>query len=158
MDQNVTFRRADISDLDLITKFRMEIWDRYGKFKDKKEYKEIFQRNREYFETHFRSDSIIVPIYQDSKSKKIIAIGIGVIIQKPVINRENIGLEGYIFNMFTEELYRGQGLATHILKEINLFFKIKEVNKVVLTANENSKNIYKKVGMRNNPDYMELKI
>lgn len=153
---NITYRNADISDLDTITKYRMKLWDSCGKFSSKKEYKEIYNKNREYFKNHFREESIIIPIYQTPITRKIIAMGIGVIIQKPVINWDNMGQEGYIFNMFTEDAYRGKGLATNILKEINLFFKMKNVNKVTLTANENSKNIYQKEGMKPNPDYMEI--
>lgn len=155
MDMKLIY--GDITHVEMITSYRMKLWDDVGKFKSQDEFDQIYKLNKEYFTEHFVSGKIVVPMYLDSEDN-IISIGIGVIIQKPIVNMENLGLEGFIFNMYTEEQYRKQGLATSILSEIYTFFKKKKVVKVSLDSNSNSINMYKKYGMKENNYYLEQKI
>lgn len=158
MIKHLKMVNASIKHVDLLTDYRMKLWKDAGKFKSPNEFEHIYNLNKEYFINHFESDRIIAPIFLDPSDGSIVSIGIGVIVIKPIVNLENMGLEGYIFNMHTEESYRCKGLATKILNEIFQFFKEKQVFKVSLNANESSFNLYKKMGMKANQFHLELKL
>lgn len=147
---------ATIEDIELICSYRMRLWDDAGKFKDLDEYNQVNQLNKEYFEEQFSNNSIFVPIIYKPGTKDIISIGIGVILKKPVINLEDTGLEGYIFNMHTESDYRKKGLSTSILNELVKYFKTRNVNKISLNSNDLSFNLYDRNGFLSNKYYQEL--
>lgn len=147
---------ATIEDIELICSYRMRLWNDAGKFKDLDEYNQVNQLNKEYFEEQFSNNSIFVPIIYKPGTKDIISIGIGVILKKPVINLEDTGLEGYIFNMHTESDYRKKGLSTSILNELVKYFKTRNVNKISLNSNVLSFNLYDRNGFLSNKYYQEL--
>lgn len=154
---DLNYRLCTTEDIELITSYRMKLWKVAGKFSGEEEYNDIYNHNRNYFKDKFEKDRIVVPAYFD-RENRIAAIGIGVIIEKPVINWENRGLEGYIFNMNTDEKFRRRGLASSIVDDIISFFKDRRVKKVSLTSNNNSFSLYKQKGMVTNSFYQEIVI
>lgn len=158
MSNKIKLVKADESHIELITTYRMKLWKEAGKFSSNEEYNDLFKRNREYFKNNFKNKSIVVPMYINNKDYSIVSIGMGAVLQKPLVNWDNMGLEGYIFNMYTDAKYRGQGLATTILNEIFEYFKESNVNKVNLISNQKSFSLYKKSGMCINNFYQEINL
>lgn len=156
MNKTLELVKADESHIELITRFRMKLWKDAGKFSSDKEYNDLFKKNREYFKENFKNNSIVVPMYINKVDDSVAAIGVGVIIQKPLINWSNMGLEGHIFNMYTDINFRGRGLATSILREIFSYFKELNVNKVSLISNSDSFSLYNKNGININSFYQEI--
>jgi ribosomal protein S18 acetylase RimI-like enzyme len=129
--------------LDIIIKLRLELWKELGKISDLKEYDFLYNKNIEYFEKKFKENSIRISTLQN-KHDEIISIGIGIIIDKPPVNYEDLGREGYIFNMNTKSNLRNKGYGTIILNDLIDFFKTQNIKRVTLNANEKSFNFYKK--------------
>lgn len=155
--KNLKLINGNIKDIDQITKYRMKLWDDAGKFSSSKEYDDLYIKNREYLTENLKGGKIVIPMFVDD-DKNIVSIGIGVILQKPPVNWDNSGLEGYIFNMYTDINYRNRGLSKNIMDEIFLFFQQSNVTTVNLTSNKNSFKLYEKYGMKTNQFYQEIKI
>ncbi len=66
--------------------------------------------------------------------------------------------KGYITNMFTEEKYRGQGIATYLLKKLVVEAGKSGVSKLWLGASEMGKPVYKKFGFKETDEWLELNI
>lgn len=144
---------AQKKDLKEISRFRTQIWLDYGVIK-KEDFKKIEKMNLLYFRKMFRNKRIHIPMFKNP-DREILSIGIGIILEKPPVNFEKNGMEGYIFNMFTQEEYRGKGLATVVLEEIMKFFRDAGIKKVILNSNASSRHLYLKNGFCENEYYLE---
>ncbi len=154
---NLKLIRGNLEHIDGVAKYRMKLWDSVGKFSSKEEYDDLYIRNKNYLIENLKANKIVIPMFIDD-DKNIISIGIGVIIQKPPVNWENSGLEGYIFNMYTEINHRGKGLATTVLDDIFLYFQTQGVKRVNLTSNKKSFKLYEKYGLETDEYYQEIKL
>lgn len=88
----------------------------------------------------------------------IIACGAIIIYDFPPSYTNKTGKKGYITNMFTEEDYRGQGIASGLLK--NLVDEAKElgVSKLWLGASKLGRPVYKKFGFKETDEWLELNL
>ena len=153
---NFILRTANFEDLHRITNLRLKFLQDMGKIKYQEEYRLLYEKNHSYMYDKMKSDKLIIPFFENGIDNEIISIGIGVILDKPPINMDNLGFEGYIFNVCTDEKFRKRGYSTMILNEIINFFRKKDIKNVTLKSNEKSFELYKKNGFNINNYYMEL--
>ncbi|HBD95813.1 MAG: hypothetical protein A2015_01825 [Spirochaetes bacterium GWF1_31_7] len=152
-----SIRRCTKNDIDKIVNLRLKLWNDAGAFSKPKESELMYEPNFTYIKKALNDNTMVIPVIEDDNAE-IIAIGIGVILEKPPINLKNNGKEGYIFNMHTLEKYRGKGLGKLILDDILDFFGTQSVFKVTLNANQEAATFYTRSGFAGNPQYMELRM
>lgn len=152
----ITFKKIGLENIDSVIKLRLDLWKSTGKIKSDDEYSKVYEYNLKYFIDKFKKEEIIICVYEDINKSEIISIGIGSIIDKPPVNLENIGKEGYIYNINTVKEYRQKGYATNILKEIIKYFKEKNIGKITLISNKNSYKLYERKGFKSNIYYQEM--
>ncbi|WP_311775394.1 GNAT family N-acetyltransferase [Nostoc sp. UCD120] len=76
---------------------------------------------------------------------QIVATSSLVFFQRPPYNGNLSGLEAYIMNVYTIPMWRGQGIATALLKEIISFMRATKAKRLWLHATEDGKRIYEKL-------------
>lgn len=77
---------------------------------------------------------------------RLVATAYLLIIEKPANPSLPNGLEGEVLNVFTEQEYRGQGVATRLMKELIEYAKEKKLCRIDLKATEEGYVLYKKLG------------
>ncbi|MEH2042342.1 GNAT family N-acetyltransferase [Nostoc sp.] len=77
---------------------------------------------------------------------QIVATSGLVFFQRPPYNGNLSGLEAYVMNVYTIPMWRGQGIATALLKEIISFVRATEAKRLWLHATEDGKRIYDQLG------------
>lgn len=89
---------------------------------------------------------------------KVIACGAVVFYEFPPSYTNRTGKKAYIANMYTDENYRGQGIAKILLMKLVEEVKLRGVSKIWLSASTMGKPVYKKFGFRESGEYMEFNI
>jgi GNAT superfamily N-acetyltransferase len=79
-----------------------------------------------------------------------------VFFKRPPTGANPSGLEAYIMNMYTLPEWRGQGIASALLREIMGFVKSTDAKCLWLRATEQGKLVYRKLGLMSSISYMEL--
>lgn len=91
-------------------------------------------------------------------SGAVIACGAMVIYDFPPSYTNKSGKRAYITNMYTDEEYRGQGIATQLLTRLVADAKESEVTKLWLGASKLGRPVYKKFGFVESPDWLEFEL
>jgi GNAT superfamily N-acetyltransferase len=108
----------------------------------------------QFFKDKLNDGSLIQLLVEDNQ--EIIACGAILFYEFPPSYTNRTGKKGYITNMFTREDYRGQGIASSLLKELVDEAKQNGVSKLWLGASELGKPVYKKFGFKETDEYLEL--
>ncbi|WP_251956285.1 GNAT family N-acetyltransferase [Nostoc commune] len=87
---------------------------------------------------------------------QIVATSGLVFFQRPPYNGNFSGLEAYIMNVYTISMWRGQGIATALLKEIISFVRATAAKRLWLHTTKDGKRIYEKVGFVSTSKEMEI--
>lgn len=146
-------RRATKEDIDKLVENRIKfVTDTVATPSDES----FFDNTYEFFKNHINKDDLIVWLAVDDD--KIIATVILCIYQVLPTVANATGKTGYILNVWTDENYRRQGLATKLLKNIFADAKNAGVNKIHLKATEQGKLVYEKLGFFVEPNEMAIKL
>ncbi|MDY7040580.1 MAG: GNAT family N-acetyltransferase [Chloroflexota bacterium] len=137
-------RQTTLSDLDSLTKLRLDLLREVGNLKDDDDALALAQANRQYFAAKIPSGEFVAWVAE--VDGQIVAISGLVFFERPPIANNLSGLEGYILNMYTVPEWRGGGLATALLKEIISFAKNAGVRRLWLHATPAGKPLYEKAG------------
>lgn len=148
-------QKASIEYLDKMIRLRLNIFKEYGRIRDEAEYEHLLKHNYDYFYERMQNDK--AGFYFIESNNEIVSIAAIILIEKPPVNNDDIGQEGYIFNVYTQPQFRGKGLATKIIQHIIEDFKKKNITKITLEANEKSKDVYQRIGFRSNEFHMEYR-
>lgn len=148
-----TIKKAGLKDLDKLVRHRVGVFEKIGKIADKQEFEELVQKNYDYFSSRMDKNEAGYFFIED-EAHALLAVGAFCLLHKPPINSSKTGVEGYIFNMVTEEEYRGQGMAGAILNRIISHLASLGVYKISLEANELSSPLYKRNGFSGDPLYL----
>ena len=87
---------------------------------------------------------------------QIVATSGLVFFQRPPYNGNLLGLEAYILNIYTIPMWRGQGIATALLKQIISFVRATEAKRLWLHTTDDGKRIYEKLGFVSTSKEMEM--
>lgn len=110
----------------------------------------------DFFQSKLTDGSLIQWLVEDQN--EIIACGAIIFYDFPPSFTNKTGKQGYITNMFTREDYRGQGIATKLLKILVDEAKELSVSKLWLGTSKLGKPVYKKFGFQETNEWMELNI
>lgn len=66
------------------------------------------------------------------------------------------GKKAYITNMYTKDIYRGQGIATTLLTKLVEEARIKGISKLWLGASKLGRPVYKRFGFKETDEWLEL--
>ncbi len=109
-----------------------------------------------FFENKLSDGSLIQWLVEDND--EIIACGAVIFYEFPPSYTNKSGKKAYISNMYTNENYRGQGIATKILSKLVDEAKITGVSKIWLEASAMGRPVYKKFGFVETDEFLELTI
>lgn len=89
-------------------------------------------------------------------NEETIACGAVIFYEFPPCYTNKTGKKAYITNMYTNENYRGQGIATKLLTKLIDEVKISGISQIWLGASKMGRPVYKKFGFMETDEFLEL--
>lgn len=148
----MNYRKANIDDIDKLVELRKKQLAAEGIESSINIDKELSL----FFENKLSDGSLIQWLVEDND--EIIACGAVIFYEFPPSYTNKSGKKAYISNMYTNENYRGQGIATKILSKLVDEAKITGVSKIWLEASAMGRPVYKKFGFVETDEFLELTI
>ncbi|MEH1866080.1 MAG: GNAT family N-acetyltransferase [Nostoc sp.] len=136
-------RQANLQDLEALIQLRLELLREVGEIKGDSDTANLAEANRKYLGEKMPLGEFLAWVAE--VDSQIVATSGLVFFQRPPYNGNLSGLEAYIMNVYTIPMWRGQGIATALLKEIITFMRATEAKRLWLHATEDGKRIYKKL-------------
>jgi len=139
----MNYRKATIEDVDLLVKLRLDylIADKGNLTEDEKT--DIIKQLYEYLPRHINKDLFVLLVEENGLC---IATAFLLIIEKPANPSFITGKTALFLNVLTYPECRNRGVATKILKTLIEEAKQMNVSYIELSATEDGKNIYEKLG------------
>lgn len=140
----LSYRRATISDLEILTLARVEFFADIHKDMTEQEKLNIYEQNKIYFEETLIDNTFMAYLAFDGD----LLVGTsGVNFYKTPPNPKNpTGKTAYISNMYTKPEYRGRGIAAKLFAMTAEEARKRGCGKVVLHATDMGRPIYEKYG------------
>ncbi|MFN6484890.1 MULTISPECIES: GNAT family N-acetyltransferase [unclassified Nostoc] len=147
-------RQANLQDLEALIQLRLELLREIGDIKGDSYTTKLAEATRKYLGEKMPSGVFLAWVAE--VNSQIVATSGLVFFQRPPYNGNLSGLEAYIMNVYTIPMWRGQGIATALLKEIISFVRATEAKRLWLHTTEDGKRIYEKVGFVSTSKEMEI--
>ena len=109
-----------------------------------------------FFNNHFADNTLVEWVAEEDG--KIVGTAAILLFEFPPAFTNPSGIKGYITNMYTVPEYRGQGLASELLKKVLDEARSRSVKNILLAASDMGKPVYKKVGFEEAGDWMKMNI
>ena len=109
-----------------------------------------------FFNNHFADNTLVEWVAEEDG--KIVGTAAILFFEFPPAFTNPSGIKGYITNMFTVPEYRGQGLASELLKKVLDEARSRSVKNILLAASDMGKPVYKNVGFEEAGDWMKMNI
>jgi len=109
-----------------------------------------------FFNKKLSDGSLIQWLVEDKE--EIVASGAILFYDFPPSFTNKTGRKAYIANMYTNDHYRGRGIATNLLTKLVDEAIMAGVTKIWLAASEMGRPVYKKFGFVETEEYLELNI
>lgn len=148
----MTFRQATIEDIPELVKCRIRQLIDEGQEPDK----DIRTVNTEYFREYMESGQMEEWVCEEKGS--IIATGAIIYFRFPPSFTNRGGLKGYITNIYTDPEYRGQGVATQMLRILEDRMREQGVCRIWLEASKWGRPVYEKYGFKENDTILMIEI
>ncbi len=148
----MNYRKANMDDIDKLVKLRKKQLVDEG-------IEPNIDINRElyvFFKNKLSDGTLIQWLVEDNE--EIIACGAVIFYEFPPSYTNKTGKRAYIANMYTNENYRGQGIATKLLTKLVDEVKISGISKIWLGASKMGRPVYKKFGFMEADEFLELTI
>lgn len=143
---HIRIRRARLSDLDLLVRYRRLMWEQLGVADTQllDENDRVYKRRAR---TRLRNRTLLA--WLAIARNKAVA-GIGCLWLQPLLPRpgNNRMIQPYVFSMYTDPSYRSKGVATRILREVIEWSKKNGFLSVGLHAGEIGRSLYRNLGFR----------
>jgi GNAT superfamily N-acetyltransferase len=136
-------RQANLQNLEALIQLRLELLREAGDIKGDSDTTNLAEATRKYIGEKMLSGEFFAWVAE--VDCQIVATSGLVFFQRPLHNSNLSGLEAYIMNVYTIPMWRGQGIATALLKEIISFVRETEAKRLWLHATEDGKRIYEKL-------------
>ena len=107
-----------------------------------------------FFERKLTEGTLIQWLVEDQD--EVVACGAVLFYEFPPSYTNKTGKRAYIANMFTDEHYRGRGIAKELLAKLVLEVRAAGIWKIWLGASEKGRPVYQKFGFIEGNDYLEL--
>ncbi len=109
-----------------------------------------------FFKNKLSDGTLVQWLVEDQE--EMIACGAVIFYEFPPSYTNKTGKKAYIANMYTNENYRGQGIATKLLTKLVDEVKISGISKIWLGASKMGRPVYKKFGFIETDEFLELNI
>ena len=146
-------RRATIKDLDRLVENRIKFVSDIGEISSPEEFSES---TRHYFKSHIEKDDLIIWLATDN-NEIVATVELSIYEIMPTLSNM-CGKTGYLLNVWTDENYRRQGLATKLLNNTIKDAKKAGVMSISLKATSQGRPVYEKLGFKMITNQMEIKI
>ena len=143
MNENITIRTADNSDIETLVKFRFLYQsDAEGGLTEKQK-KSLSEQLPGYFERHMGNDFTAYLAESDGEAVATIFM---VRLEKPASVHFLNGKTCYLMNVYTEENFRRQGIASMLLERLISDARTEGITCIDLSATPMGKPVYLKKG------------
>ena len=109
---------------------------------------------RAFFE-HKLSDGTLTQWLVEDQGE-VVACGAVLFYEFPPSYTNKTGKKAYIANMFTDENYRGRGIAKELLAKLIEEVRAAGISKIWLGASEMGRPVYRKFGFTESDEYLEM--
>lgn len=151
----MNIRKATIDDIEILIKLRLDylIADR-GILSSEEEIA-IRSQLTTYFTRHINHDFIAIVAEKDSN---VLATAFLAIVEKPANPTFITGKTGTLLNVLTYPEYRRMGIASKVISKIIDEAKQLGVSSIDLSATQDGKPLYEKLGFVQSPKYTAMKL
>ena len=151
---DLTFRKAAIGDIDLLTKTRIEVLRAANRLPDDADMDNVEKKSRAYYEKALRDGTHTACLVFDG-DRWVGAGGISYYQVMPTYHNPS-GNKAYIMNMYTHPEYRRQGIAFRMLDLLVGDARSKQIAFISLEATAMGRPLYEKYGFVPMDDEMIL--
>ena len=149
------YRKATIEDLDELVRTRIIVLRAANKLADDVDMTKVEQESLAYYKRALESGEHIAYLVYD-KETFIGAGGISFYQVMPTYHNPS-GKKAYVMNMYTNPMYRRQGIAFHTLDLLVRDARARGITQIALEATDMGRPLYEKYGFVKMEDEMELK-
>ncbi|KAA0547129.1 GNAT family N-acetyltransferase [Bacillus sp. BGMRC 2118] len=147
----LTYRKATINDIEQMIELRkIQLIDEGLQPTD------IDKELYDFFSESLSEGRLIQYLVEDGG--KIVASGAVMFYDFPPSFSNPTGKKAYFANMYTDDQYRGKGIATNLLTRLVEEVRLMGVSKIWLAASEMGRPVYKKFGFTETNEYLELNL
>ena len=150
----LTYKRATIEDIDLLTKTRIEVLRAANRLSDDTDLSEVEIQSYNYYQKALRDDSHIAYLAFDGT--RFVGAGAVSFFQVMPTYHNLSGNKAYIMNMYTRPEYRRRGIAIKILDMLIKESKNRGITAISLEATDMGRPLYEKYGFVKMNNEMEL--
>ncbi|BAZ48650.1 hypothetical protein NIES4103_12590 [Nostoc sp. NIES-4103] len=150
----LNLRRANLADLEALVNLRLELLREVDDIQNDTDTGAIAQAIRKYLLDKMPQGEFLAWVAE--VENQIVATSGLVLFTRPPYNGNFLGLEAYVMNVYTLPIWRGQGIATALLREIISFVKQTEAKRIWLHASKDGKPLYEKLGFVSTTKEMEI--
>lgn len=153
---NLIFEQAEKNNIDELIRLRLAYMnDDFGSVSEHE--KNCMETQlKDYFARKLGTE-LIAFVARDNE--KLVAVAYLLVVEMPANSGLLSGLYGVVMNVFTEPVYRGQGICTKLLQNLIEYGKSRGLGRIELSATENGYPIYKKLGFtEKNTKYKDMRL
>lgn len=154
MNLKLEYRKANLADIDILTKTRIQVLRMANKLSNDVDMSEVERESYSYYKKCFSDSSHVAYLIFD-EDMLIGAGGISFYNVMPTYHNPS-GRKAYIMNMYTHPDYRRKGIAYKTLKLLILEAKSNGISSIALEATDMGRPLYIKYGFVTMKDEMEL--
>ena len=151
---NLTYKRATIEDINILTETRIEVLRAANKLSDDIDMSEVEKQSYDYYEKALCDGTHIAYLIFDENS--FVGTGGVSFFQIMPTYHNPSGKRAYIMNMYTRPEYRRKGIAYKTLDRLISDTKCKGITSISLEATAMGRPLYEKYGFVKMNDEMEL--
>ena len=153
---NVSVKKADLNDIDLLMEWRMRVLDEVFSGYDVIMRDTISNNNKAYYIEHLSDGTHTACFAFNEENGEIVGCG-GICYQEEMPSPDNLtGTNGYLMNIYTLPEYRGRGVGRKIIDFLVDEAKRKGTSKIYLESSKDAKHLYEEIGFSDMQDYMKL--
>ena len=150
----MTYKRATIKDIDLLTITRIEVLRAANRLSDDTDLSEVERQSYNYYQKALCDDSHIAYLVFDGT--RFVGAGAVSFFQVMPTYHNLSGNKAYIMNMYTRPEYRRRGIAIKILDMLIKESKNRGITAISLEATDMGRPLYEKYGFVKMNNEMEL--
>ena len=151
---NLTYKKATIDDLEILTETRITVLRAANKLSDDVNMSVVKEESYRYYQDALTNDSHVAYLVFDD-DEFVGAGGISFFKVMPTFHNPT-GQKAYIMNMYTKPEYRRNGIAYKTLDLLVTEAKRKGITAISLEATDMGRPLYEKYGFVKMDDEMEL--
>lgn len=152
---NLTYKKATIEDIDILTKTRVKVLRAANKLSDSADMSEVEKQSYDYYKKALSEDTHIAYLIFD-EDRFVGTGGVSFFQVMPTYHNPS-GKKAYIMNMYTAPEYRRKGIAYKTLDTIIKDIKERGITAISLEATSMGRPLYEKYGFVKMQNEMELR-